>query len=354
MILSNPAWLSAFNFIFGLLELGINILTICVLIMTVPWQYQGPSLVVLFILACVSLGEVPAPKIFIRNWRTRIRRGCFNVRRWLLFQRYLHVQFSRDAWGNFCGIRAEVRGSLGRRIRKSKRVKLRHYRHRRLAPSLVARCRRQRSNLIPTLDGRLVPTQCSRRHRRWQGRNRKAKHRLWVRRVVNNEFFLNGMRRHSSKLHRAEKSQYCDWVPQPVRDFNAGGIDEKTLDEFCKSTEFLALPKFFQAFRDEDHKERAQIVVNRYNGHRSSLFLTKVLEAQYSEDDKAVTSDNFIFCPLVWDTGASYGLTPFRDDFIDYEEVEIEVQDIAHKNKVVGVGTVRIERPGTVCGCAEW
>jgi len=35
-----------------------------------------------------------------------------------------------------------------------------------------------------------------------------------------------------------------------------------------------------------------------------------------------------------------YGLTPFREDFINYEEVEIEVQDIAHKNKVVGVGTV--------------
>ncbi len=31
---------------------------------------------------------------------------------------------------------------------------------------------------------------------------------------------------------------------------------------------------------------------------------------------------------------------PFRADFIDYEEVDIDVQDIAHTNKVVGVGTV--------------
>ena len=42
----------------------------------------------------------------------------------------------------------------------------------------------------------------------------------------------------------------------------------------------------------------------------------------------------------MWDTGASYGLTPFRSDFIDYEKVNIQVQDIAHTNYVVGVGTV--------------
>ena len=70
------------------------------------------------------------------------------------------------------------------------------------------------------------------------------------------------------------------------------------MDEFCKSSEFLALPKFYQAFQEEDHKERAQLVVNRYIGHRSSLFLTKVLGAQYFEDEKVVTSENFILCPL--------------------------------------------------------
>ena len=42
----------------------------------------------------------------------------------------------------------------------------------------------------------------------------------------------------------------------------------------------------------------------------------------------------------MWDTGASYGLTLFRSDFIDYEEVNIEVQDVAHTNAVIGVGIV--------------
>jgi hypothetical protein len=44
-------------------------------------------------------------------------------------------------------------------------------------------------------------------------------------------------------------------------------------------------------------------------------------------------------CPLVWDTGASFGLTPFRSDFIDYTACEIPVNDIARTNIVIGIGT---------------
>eukprot|EP00956_Cyclotella_meneghiniana_P016260 scaffold25580_cov72-Cyclotella_meneghiniana.AAC.1 len=44
-------------------------------------------------------------------------------------------------------------------------------------------------------------------------------------------------------------------------------------------------------------------------------------------------------CPLVWDTGASFGLTPFRSDFIDYTECNIQVNDIARSNTVIGMGT---------------
>ena len=62
--------------------------------------------------------------------------------------------------------------------------------------------------------------------------------------------------------------------------------------------------------------------MTRMNGHYTTLFLSQVLEAQTRPD---VTSDKFKDCPVVWDTGASYGLTPFRSDFIDYEEVCIEV-----------------------------
>ncbi len=42
---------------------------------------------------------------------------------------------------------------------------------------------------------------------------------------------------------------------------------------------------------------------------------------------------------LIWDTGASAGLTPFWSVFIDYVECEIDVRDITKVNKVVGIGT---------------
>ena len=42
-------------------------------------------------------------------------------------------------------------------------------------------------------------------------------------------------------------------------------------------------------------------------------------------------------CALVWDMGASFGLTPFRGNILDYVECEIAVRNIAHENMIVGV-----------------
>ena len=49
---------------------------------------------------------------------------------------------------------------------------------------------------------------------------------------------------------------------------------------------------------------------------------------------------SFIDSPVIWDTGASIGLTPFRGDFIDYEECNLIIKDISKNNTVVGIGTV--------------
>ncbi len=42
---------------------------------------------------------------------------------------------------------------------------------------------------------------------------------------------------------------------------------------------------------------------------------------------------------LIWDTGASAGLTPSQSDFIDYVEVDFEIRDVTKANKVAGIGT---------------
>jgi hypothetical protein len=51
---------------------------------------------------------------------------------------------------------------------------------------------------------------------------------------------------------------------------------------------------------------------------------------------------------LVWDTGASIGLTPFCSDFIDYLPLDgITVKDIARTNTMLGIGTIMWKLPTT-------
>ena len=42
---------------------------------------------------------------------------------------------------------------------------------------------------------------------------------------------------------------------------------------------------------------------------------------------------------LIWDTGASFGLTPFWSDFIDCVEADIHLKDVTKINWVIGIGT---------------
>ena len=86
-------------------------------------------------------------------------------------------------------------------------------------------------------------------------------------------------------------------------------------------------------FKDDDAEATAQQAVNRMNQFRTSLLLQNATEHR-------VLSTCFKLCPVVYDTGASYGLSPFREDFIDYESCEIPVQDISKTNMVIGIGTV--------------
>ena len=152
---------------------------------------------------------------------------------------------------------------------------------------------------------------------------------------MDHEFFFNTLERRSvrrdesawgssflSRKYRSFRSRlrtgprprrHRYWVPRPRRDFNHTGIDKDDLDSFCNSTDFLTAVTMFKDFGEQDHATRAQQVYERYLGHRSSLFLTRVLEAQRQSDGGPpdITSDEFRFCPVVCDAGASYGLTPF-------------------------------------------
>ena len=76
---------------------------------------------------------------------------------------------------------------------------------------------------------------------------------------------------------------------------------------------------------------------DRYADHaQGTTDQASLFQSQLGRTSK-VTAKN---CPLVWDTGASFGLTPFLQDFIDYVECEIPVKDISKTNIVIGIGTM--------------
>ena len=130
-------------------------------------------------------------------------------------------------------------------------------------------------------------------------------------------------------------------------------VPMSTIDKFCSSFDAIESFRVFKMVEEEqltlvsssterisdwddmtleDHRVRAQQTVNRAN-----MFLTqcKALQNLNKFDDMLFTK-----IPCVWDTGASFGLTPFRDDFIEYHEVEIPVEDITKVNTVIGLGRV--------------
>jgi hypothetical protein len=111
----------------------------------------------------------------------------------------------------------------------------------------------------------------------------------------------------------------------------SGVIPDEVLDEFCceRGATFLNAPRLMRHFGTLSLEEGAQPTVDRLN----------LLQSGIKNNNSALNLATFKDCPLVWDTGASFGLTPFRGDFLDYVQCKITVKDIARTNTVIGVGT---------------
>ena len=104
-----------------------------------------------------------------------------------------------------------------------------------------------------------------------------------------------------------------------------------TLQGFCVvDHDFLRLPQLLKTFCNHDYHMR-QI--------KLALDQVALLRGAFEMHQSAPDRLNPKTLILIWDTGASAGLTPFRSDFIDYVECEIDVCDITKVNKVVGIGT---------------
>ena len=174
-----------------------------------------------------------------------------------------------------------------------------------------------------------------RKHWRWRRRKRhyRAKWRS-KRRLFREKQFLtpNPCGRTLWNHHRRVNREFLSVDSSSFLPFATYGlVPEEVIDEFVcdRGGTFLAAPTLLQHFGKVSIAEGAQETIGRLNLCKLSLGLDK-------GDRKKQT---FKACPLVWDTGASFGLTPFRQDFIDYAECSIPVNDIARTNTVIGIGT---------------
>jgi hypothetical protein len=88
-----------------------------------------------------------------------------------------------------------------------------------------------------------------------------------------------------------------------------------------------------------DHHDAAQHAVNQMN----VFLLQRTISFALSKKDKSMKQESkvdFKHTALIWDTGATHGLTPFMKDFIHYHPCDIPVKEISEVNRVIVVGTV--------------
>ena len=80
-----------------------------------------------------------------------------------------------------------------------------------------------------------------------------------------------------------------------------------------------------------DHAQNVQQLCQCLSVLSDSSFENRTLNASTRIDPKSLI--------LIWDTGASFVLTRFRSEFIDYVEADIAVKDITKINNVIEIGT---------------
>ena len=174
---------------------------------------------------------------------------------------------------------------------------------------------------------------CSHRERRARA---KARVRRWRRRALPVALVVRCRRRSGNippRLASISTEPVCwKWKEKKVGLSSVmSGLEPSTLHSFCAvDHDFLRLPHLLKTLCNHDYHVR-QI--------KSALDRVALLRGTFEmhQSDQSPLDPKTLI--LIWDTGASAGLTPFRSDFIDYVECEIDVRDITKVNKVIGIGT---------------
>lgn len=119
--------------------------------------------------------------------------------------------------------------------------------------------------------------------------------------------------------------------------------EDLALNQFCSNIDFLALHRLSTNFNILPPVQQGVVtLVNQELNRIQTAFLQSDDPCPYS----SYLGPSCIFMgaasnvPIVIDTGASKGLTPFCSDFISYREMSSKITGIGSQSTVVGVGTV--------------
>ena len=109
-------------------------------------------------------------------------------------------------------------------------------------------------------------------------------------------------------------------------------MSKATLDAFYNGSNYiLRLPRLLSTFYDVDHVTKVKKLLRRYRGRnnllKQSIFLQggSMLENLLYQAGHKKYPKKLI---LILCTGASFGLTSFRSDFIEYVKCDIPVKDV--------------------------
>ena len=109
-----------------------------------------------------------------------------------------------------------------------------------------------------------------------------------------------------------------------------------TLDGFCDGNkDFLKLSRLLSRFHSVDHSKNAQECLDHVHATHGTFGGTYGYENSGPQIDVPLDPRQLM---LIWDTGASFGLTLFQSDFIDYVACTIPVRDVTKVNNVIGIG----------------
>ena len=110
-------------------------------------------------------------------------------------------------------------------------------------------------------------------------------------------------------------------------------VPDYTLASFCDgSQDFLSLSRLMSKFTDMDHVQNVEKLCQILAVLSDHSLENKSYNAHRKKDPKPLM--------LIWDSGASFGLTPFRSDLINYAEADIRVKDVTKINRVIWIGTI--------------